>query len=58
MDGASGAQKRSLASVNYIPTDKPQELPQDGIALCLSGGGYRAMLFHPGAFWRLNEAGC
>src|SRR5262245_28221555 len=28
-----------------------------GIALCLSGGGYRAMLFHLGALWRLNEAG-
>jgi len=26
-------------------------------ALCLSGGGYRAMLFHLGAIWRLNEAG-
>ena len=26
-----------------------------GIALCLSGGGYRAMLFHVGALWRLNE---
>jgi NTE family protein len=29
----------------------------DGIALCLSGGGYRAMLFHLGALWRLNELG-
>ena len=28
-----------------------------GTALCLSGGGYRAMLFHVGALWRLNEAG-
>jgi NTE family protein len=27
------------------------------IALCLSGGGYRAMLFHAGALWRLNELG-
>lgn len=25
-------------------------------ALCLSGGGYRAMLFHAGALWRMNEA--
>jgi NTE family protein len=25
--------------------------------LCLSGGGYRAMLFHTGVFWRLNELG-
>ena len=31
--------------------------PQPGIALCLSGGGYRAMLFHLGALWRLNEWG-
>ena len=28
-----------------------------GIALCLSGGGYRAMLFHVGVLWRLNQAG-
>jgi NTE family protein len=27
------------------------------LALCLSGGGYRAMLFHVGMLWRLNEAG-
>ena len=31
--------------------------PEAGIALCLSGGGYRAMLFHVGALWRLNEWG-
>jgi NTE family protein len=31
--------------------------PQDGLALCLSGGGYRAMLFHVGAILRLNELG-
>ena len=28
-----------------------------GMALCLSGGGYRAMLYHAGALWRLNDAG-
>src|SRR5687768_3993505 len=28
-----------------------------GIALCLSGGGYRAIVFHLGALVRLNEAG-
>ncbi len=27
------------------------------LALCLSGGGYRAMLYHVGALWRLNEWG-
>lgn len=30
---------------------------EEGIALCLSGGGYRAMLFHLGAVWRLNDVG-
>ena len=29
--------------------------PEEGVALCLSGGGYRAMLFHVGAIIRLNE---
>ncbi len=38
-----------------IPGDADRAEP--GIALCLSGGGYRAMLFHLGALWRLNEAG-
>jgi len=28
---------------------------EPGIGLCLSGGGYRAMLFHLGALWRLND---
>jgi NTE family protein len=36
--------------------DNPRT-PSEGIALCLSGGGYRAMLFHLGALWRLNEFG-
>lgn len=30
---------------------------EEGIALCLSGGGYRGMVFHIGVLWRLNEAG-
>jgi NTE family protein len=30
---------------------------REGTALCLSGGGYRAMLFHLGALLRLNELG-
>jgi NTE family protein len=40
--------------VRPIPTDDGAP-PRPGIALCLSGGGYRAMLFHVGALWRLNE---
>jgi NTE family protein len=31
--------------------------PLGSIALCLSGGGYRAMVYHLGALWRLNELG-
>lgn len=31
--------------------------PEAGEALCLSGGGYRAMLFHLGVLWRLYELG-
>lgn len=30
---------------------------EDGMGLCLSGGGYRAMLYHVGALRRLNELG-
>ena len=33
------------------------EAVEDGTALALSGGGFRAMLFHVGAVWRLNELG-
>lgn len=46
----------SHAPVDRIVTDKPEAGPQPGTALCLSGGGYRAMLFHVGAIWRLYEA--
>jgi len=37
-------------------SEAPDKL-EDGLALCLSGGGYRAMLFHVGALLRLNELG-
>lgn len=44
---------------NEVPlTSSPQEENlEDCIALCLSGGGYRAMLFHVGVVWYLNDAG-
>ena len=35
--------------------DKPAKDPEDGVGLALSGGGYRAMVFHVGALIRLNE---
>src|SRR2546422_7428503 len=46
----------AASPVRPIPTDDGVP-PRPGIAMCLSGGGYRAMLFHVGALWRLNEAG-
>lgn len=30
---------------------------EDCLAICLSGGGYRAMLFHLGTLWYLSDAG-
>jgi NTE family protein len=35
----------------------PEPLGRRGIGLCLSGGGFRATLFHLGALRRLNELG-
>jgi NTE family protein len=45
------------APARYIPGDAAGKPPTGGAALCLSGGGYRAMLFHLGALWRLHELG-
>lgn len=42
--------------VQFLPGETPQQPLEEGIGLCLSGGGYRAMLFHLGSLWRLNEA--
>ncbi len=42
------------AASSPVETDDGERL-EPGVALCLSGGGYRAMLFHVGAIWRLNE---
>jgi len=43
--------------VQPIPMDLESRTLEHGMALCLSGGGYRAMLFHVGAIWRLYETG-
>jgi len=40
-----------------IPGEHVPDEPLEGTALCLSGGGYRAMLFHLGGLWRCNELG-
>ena len=43
--------------VQTAPADPGEMNPEPGMALCLSGGGYRAKMFHVGALWRLYEAG-
>lgn len=46
----------AVASPVDLAADDPERAAlADGVGLCLSGGGYRAMLFHLGALWRLNE---
>jgi NTE family protein len=52
-DNVSGSIK---AANSPVESGEPEKL-EKGVALCLSGGGYRAMLFHLGAIWRLNELG-
>lgn len=47
----------SSMPVRTIPGDDTAGPPEAGKALCLSGGGYRAMVFHLGALWRLHELG-
>ncbi len=48
--------KSADPTVTPAALDPPKE-PETGIGLCLSGGGYRAMLFHVGSLWRLLELG-
>lgn len=44
--------------VPLISSSSPvEEKLEDCIALCMSGGGYRAMLFHLGTLWYLNHSG-
>lgn len=52
----SAGDEHLLSPVRRIPPDDDVP-PSSGIGLCLSGGGYRAMLFHLGVLWRLDEAG-
>jgi NTE family protein len=56
LDTISPAKTPAASPVDFVPGDESRQ-PEDGTALCLSGGGYRAMLFHTGALWRLNEMG-
>jgi len=57
--GASDPSRTAAETPLELAVSKPsreaEKPPEPGIALCLSGGGYRAMLFHAGALWRLHE---
>jgi NTE family protein len=48
-------------AISPVAPDKERPPAEKGLAegraLCLSGGGYRAMVFHAGVLWRFNEAG-
>src|SRR5271155_5937345 len=43
--------------VKATPDDAVAAPLKNAVGLCLSGGGYRAMVFHLGTLLRLNEAG-
>ncbi|HEX4959842.1 MAG TPA: patatin-like phospholipase family protein [Thermoanaerobaculia bacterium] len=45
-----------MAEEMPLTSSPGEENLEDCIALCLSGGGYRAMLFHLGTLWYLNDA--
>lgn len=47
--------RRRGADQGVLPS--PGAMQRDGTGLCLSGGGYRATLFHLGALRRLDELG-
>lgn len=47
--------REEFAPVSDISESGSAQVPEEGIALCLSGGGYRAMLFHTGVLWRLHH---
>ncbi|MGO6735450.1 patatin-like phospholipase family protein [Rhizobium ruizarguesonis] len=50
--------EHSEANTVLPGSDKPEKPAERyKLGLCLSGGGYRAMLFHAGSLSRLNEAG-
>ncbi|MEI6503809.1 MAG: patatin-like phospholipase family protein, partial [Armatimonadota bacterium] len=56
-DAANAGGSDIISPVDLTDTGSLHGGPEPGVALCLSGGGYRATLFHAGALWRLNELG-
>jgi len=56
-DPSPGASTPAPLPSPVLETAFAPAAPEAGVALCLSGGGYRAMLFHLGSLWRLQQAG-
>ena len=57
---SSGAEPTGIKSVDVAGRSAPRAPEgrrEPKLAVCLSGGGYRAMLYHVGALRRLNEFG-
>lgn len=54
--GASATRART-PEIRRSPLPEGEAGPIPGMGLCLSGGGFRAMLFHVGSILRLNQAG-
>jgi NTE family protein len=48
-----GSFEARFSNSDFLNADKLE----DTIGLCLSGGGYRAMIYHVGALTRINELG-
>lgn len=48
---------RNTMTMSDTKLDAASGKPEEGVGLALSGGGYRAMVFHVGALIRLNEVG-
>lgn len=46
-----------MNTVPLVAESDREDRFQTAIAIALSGGGYRAMLFHTGALWRLGQLG-
>lgn len=57
MSSPTAATDPTIPAPTAPATATPPSAPHPGVGCCLSGGGYRAMLFHAGSLWRLNEAG-
>lgn len=56
-DEEKAGMSAATAPAQYLEGESASESVEDGIGICVSGGGYRAMLYHLGAYWRLCELG-